>query len=85
MVLEEIKLEKISTKAMVGLLNSVGANGKTLLVVDQMTEEISKSSRNIPGVELRISPSISVRDILNAEKIVMTSGAVEKLQEVLGA
>lgn len=84
-VLEEIKLEKISTKAMVGLLNSVGANGKTLLVVDQTSEVISKSSRNIPGVELRISPSVSVRDILNAEKIVMTRGAVEKLQEVLGA
>jgi large subunit ribosomal protein L4 len=84
-VLDEIKLEKISTKAMVGLLNGVGAYGKTLLVVDQMTEEISKSSRSIPGVELRISPSISVRDILNAEKIVMTRGAVEKLQEVLGA
>lgn len=84
-VLEEIKLEKISTKAMVELLSGVGAHGKTLIVVDEMTEVINKSSRNIPGVELRVSPAISVRDILNAEKIVMTRGAVEKLQEVLGA
>ncbi len=84
-VLDEIKLEKISTKAMAEFLNSVGAYGKTLVVVDEMTEVLSKSSRNIPGVELRISPAISVRDILNAEKIIMTRGAVEKLQEVLGA
>jgi len=84
-VLDEIKLDKISTKAMAAFLNGVGANGKTLVVVDQVSEEISKSSRNIPGVEVRISPAISVRDILNAEKIVMTRGAVERLQEVLGA
>lgn len=84
-VLDEIKLEKISTKAMVAFLKGVGASGKALVIVDQATEEINKSARNIPGVEVRISPAVSVRDILNAEKIIMTRGAVEKLQEVLGA
>ena len=53
-------------------LSGVEAYGKTLMVLDEMTEEISKSSRNIPGVELRVSPGISVRDVLNADKIVMT-------------
>lgn len=84
-ILEEIKLDKISTKAMAAILNSVEAYGKTLLVLDGITEEIRKSSRNIPGVELRVAPAISVRDILNADKIVMTRGAVEKLQEVFVA
>ena len=84
-VLEELKLDKISTKAMAALLNKIEAYGKTLLVLDEITEEIRKSSRNIPGVELRLSPAISVRDILNADKIVMTRGAVEKLQEVFVA
>lgn len=81
-VVDEIKLDKISTKAMAGILDSVQAYGKTLLVLEGITEEIRKSSRNIPGVELRVAPAISVRDILNADKIVMTRGAVEKLQEV---
>jgi large subunit ribosomal protein L4 len=81
-VVEEIKLDKISTKAMAALLDGLGAYGKTLLVLEGITEEIRKSSRNIPGVELRVAPAISVRDILNADKIVMTRGAVEKLQEV---
>jgi large subunit ribosomal protein L4 len=81
-VLDEIKLDKISTKMMAGILDSVQAYGKTLLVLEGITEEIRKSSRNIPGVELRVAPAISVRDILNADKIVMTRGAVEKLQEV---
>lgn len=81
-VLDEFKLDKISTKAMAGILDSIQAYGKTLLVLEGITEEIRKSSRNIPGVELRVAPAVSVRDILNADKIVMTRGAVEKLQEV---
>ena len=81
-VLDEIKLDKISTKTMAGILDSAQAYGKTLVVLDGITEEIRMSSRNIPGVELRVAPAISVRDILNADKIIMTRGAVEKLQEV---
>lgn len=84
-VVDEINLEKISTKLMAAFLDSVEAYGKTLLVVDAMTEEIKKSARNIPGVEMRLSPAVSVRDVLNAEKIVMTRAAVERLQEVFGS
>lgn len=81
-VIEELKLDKISTKAMVGILDGLGAYGKTLLVLEALTDEVKKSTRNIPGVELRISPAVSVRDILNADKVVMTRGAIERLQEV---
>ncbi len=83
-VFDEIKMDTISTKAMAALLNSVEAYGKTLIVMDAISEEVRKSSRNIPGVELRIAPAVSVRDILNADKIVMNRAAVEKMQEVLG-
>jgi large subunit ribosomal protein L4 len=81
-ILDEFKLDKISTKALAGILDGFQAYGKTLLVLDGITDEIRLSSRNIPGVELRVAPAISVRDILNADKIVMTKVAVEKLQEV---
>lgn len=84
-VLDEIKLDGISTKKMAALLASVEAYGRTLVVIDNASEEIKLSSRNIPGVELRIAPAISVRDVLNADKIVMTRGAVEKLQEVFAS
>ncbi len=81
-MLDELKLDKISTKALVAILNGVDVSGKVLLVLEGITDEIRLSSRNIPGVELRVAPAISVRDILNADKIVMTRAAVEKLQEV---
>ncbi|MCE5315594.1 MAG: 50S ribosomal protein L4 [Armatimonadota bacterium] len=81
-VLDEIKLDGISTKKMAAFLKGVGATRKALVVLDGVSQDIWMSSKNIPGVELRIAPSVSVRDILNADKIVMTQAAVAKLEEV---
>ncbi|MDH7600830.1 MAG: 50S ribosomal protein L4 [Armatimonadota bacterium] len=84
-IIDELKLDKISTKAMAAFLDSVEAFGRTLIVLDTITEEVRLSARNIPGVELRLAPAVSVREILNAEKIIMTKAAAEKLQEVFGS
>lgn len=84
-IIDEIKLDKISTKAMAAFLDSVGAFGRTLIVADTISDELRLSVRNIPGVELRLSPAVSVREILNAERIIMTKAAAEKLQEVFGS
>ncbi|MCE5200682.1 MAG: 50S ribosomal protein L4 [Armatimonadota bacterium] len=81
-VVDEIKLDSISTKKMAALLKGLEATGKALVVLDGVTEEILKSSRNIPRLLIRVAPAVSVRDILNADKIVMTRGAVAKLEEV---
>ena len=81
-VVDEIKLDGISTKKMAAFLDGVGANRRALVVLDGASNEILLSSRNIPGVELRVAPSVSVRDILNADKIIMTRDAVAKLEEV---
>ena len=84
-ILDEIRMDAISTKKMVAILSSLDVVGRTLMVLESVSDEIMKSTRNIPGVEMRISPAISVRDILNADKIVMTRGAVEKLEEILAS
>lgn len=84
-VVESVDLEKISTKAMLEFIGSVGApvDGKILLVVDELTDTIRKSSQNLENVKVRLSPAVSVRDLLVANKTIMTKGAVEILQGVL--
>jgi large subunit ribosomal protein L4 len=84
-VVDEIKMDTISTKAMVAFLDSVEAFGRTVMVLDSITDEILKSSRNIPGVLLRVAPAISVRDVMNADKIVLSRAAVAKLEEVFAS
>lgn len=81
-VVDQIAMDKISTKEMASFLNRFEAFGRTLVLVETLSDEVRKSTRNIPGVDLRVAPAVSVRDLLNAEKIIITRAAAEKLQEV---
>ena len=80
-VVNSISLDEISSKKMAAILDSLEADGRALLVLDEQNEIVAKSARNIPGVILRIAPNLSVRDILNCDRIVITKGAVRKLEE----
>ena len=55
---------------------------KALVVLPEVNAFVVKSCANIPGVVTTLSSTINVYEILNAEKVVMTRAAVEKLQEV---
>ena len=53
-----------------------------LVVLDSMNTAVIKSCANIPQVKTTQYSTLSVYDILNAEKLVMTVEAVKKLEEV---
>ncbi len=55
---------------------------KALVVLPEVNAFVVKSCANIQGVTTTLSTTINVYEILNAEKVVMTRAAVEKLQEV---
>ncbi len=55
---------------------------KTLLVLPEVDKTVIKSCSNIPTAATTLYSTINVYEILNAEKLVMTRAAVEKLQEV---
>ena len=81
-VLDEIKLDAYKTKVMVDCLAAVGAAGKTLIVLDANDPMVIKSAANIKGVKTTQYNTINTYDIINADKVVMVKGAVEKLEEV---
>ena len=83
-IIDELKLDTISTKVMVEKLNKIGANGKVLLIVGASDETIKKSARNIPWLTLRVSPSVSTYDLLHADKIMFTQDALAKIEEAHG-
>ena len=55
---------------------------KTLVVLDSLDVNVIKSCNNIPVAKTTQFNTLSVYDILNAEKLVMTADAVKKLEEV---
>lgn len=83
-VLDSLTMDTHSTKTAVALLKALGVAGKTLLVLPDVNLTIYKSFRNIPGVEIRIAPQFSTKDVLDAERIIIVQGALEKINSVWG-
>ena len=81
-VVEKFDCPEFKTKTMVGMLNAVGATGKSLLVAPEVDKKVVKSAANIPGVKTTLATTLNVYDILNAGKFVISVDAAKKLEEV---
>ncbi len=81
-VVDDIKCTEFKTKTMVAMLNALGADKKSLVVLPEVDKFVVKSCANIPGVETTLFNTINVYDILNADKFIISKAAVEKLEEV---
>jgi len=84
-VIDGLTLEKPSTKTVRGLLKTLGATGRILLVLPGRDEVVEKSVRNLPDVRLLTVPGLNVYDILKAETLILTPEGVHTMQEVLAA
>ena len=81
-VVDAIKTDEFKTKTMVAMLKAIGADTKTLIVLDSVDKKVIKSAANIEGVKTTQVNTLNVYDILNCNKFVIVKGAVEKLEEV---
>ena len=84
-VLDSIELKEAKTKEFAKVMEAFKFDRKTLFVVDfeDQFDNAYLSMRNLPNVLMLTVDSINVYDIANADKLVMTKAAVEKVQEVL--
>ena len=81
-VVDSIKLESYKTKAVVEMLKALGAEGKALIVTAESDKTVVKSAANIPAVKTATVNTLSVYDILNYDKFIVSSEAVKKIEEV---
>ena len=80
-VIDELKMESIKTKAMVEFLAKVGAE-KAVIVTPEVNENVIKSARNIPGVVTTTAKILSVYDIVKAKSLVVDKAALAIIEEV---
>ena len=80
-VIDSLEFDAPKTKAMLEILSAFGAK-KTLIVVENSNENVYKSARNIPGVQVSHVNTLNVYDILKYEKFIVTKDAVSKIEEV---
>jgi len=81
-VLDAFGLEEIRTKALAGILASLGAGGRVLIVSPARDERLDLSARNLPAVEVLLADSLNVVDVLKADVLVIEQPAIARLEEV---
>ncbi|MDR7074792.1 MULTISPECIES: 50S ribosomal protein L4 [Bacillales] len=82
-VLEALAFDAPKTKDMMQVLSNLSADRKALVVTADYNDYVALSARNIPGVTVVTANGVSVLDVLNHDKLLMTKDAVEKVGEVL--
>ena len=83
-VVDALSLPEIKTREAVDLLQRLGVSGKAVLVDVAVDDKLSRSVRNVRGVSLVASGRLTAREVADASRVVVTKGAIEKLQEALG-
>ena len=81
-VVEGFDLDETKTKAMQSRLAGWKAEGKVLLVLPSRDERVELSARNLREVRVILADSLNVVDLLEADTIVFTRGALEKAEAV---
>ena len=82
---DSIKMEAIKTKDAVKTLKDLGIERKVLVVVD-IEEDFDNaylSFRNLQNVVMTSVEAMTILDIVDADKMVMTKAAAERIGEVL--
>jgi len=82
-VVESLAADAIKTKAAAEMLKTIGVTGKAVLVDVAVDEKLHKSVRNMPGVLFVATNRLTARDVIDAQRVVATRVAIEKLQEAL--
>jgi large subunit ribosomal protein L4 len=82
MVVEEITMDKPSTKQFAGILKSLNLDGKkTLFVSPEFNDNLYLSLRNIISVGGSLLSDINTYDIVNANVLVLTESAAKVFSE----
>lgn len=84
MVVDELAMETAKTRAMIGMLADLGVDSTVLLLLPERDEQVELSARNLPYVKVQRATNLSVRDLLGYDCVMVTRGAVEQIEGILG-
>lgn len=82
-ILDKFVVETNKTKDMKAILTNLNATGKTLIVVEELTDNVILGTRNLANIVLLEASEINTLDIVAADKMIVTEAAVKAIEEVL--
>ena len=80
-VLDELKLDEVKTKAMQNVLNNLNVS-KAMVVLADNDANVVLSTRNIPDVVTALPNTINVYDVLKYNTVILTKASAAAIEEV---
>jgi large subunit ribosomal protein L4 len=84
-VVEGLAFEGPRTKDAAAVLEAFGFDGLVLLVIAAPDESVEKSFRNLPQVKIDYPGNLSTYDLLYADRVLFTAGALDAMTSEPGA
>lgn len=85
-VVDSIDMEKPNTKGFNQILSNLNVTGeRSLIVTEAYDKNIYLSGRNLPDSEILEAGKLNTYQVLKAKNLVLTTGAVNKINESLSA
>ncbi|MBQ3310958.1 50S ribosomal protein L4 [bacterium] len=85
-VVKDLAIAEPKTKLMMSVLDSLKVTGKILIIADIKAAEnnnLELAARNIPSVKLLLPTNLNVKDLLEADSVIITESAVNEITERL--
>src|SRR5476651_995996 len=83
-VVEDFNFENIKTKSYIQFTTDLNVSDiKTLLVLGAANNNVYLSSRNLKRTKVILAEQLNTYDVLNAGKLILTTGALKTLEEAL--
>ena len=83
-VIEDLKLAGKTAEA-VKLFTKLGVDKTALVVVESKTPELSRATNNLQDIKVVSAAYVNVFDVMNADKVVFTTAALNSLTDRLTA
>lgn len=83
-VIEDFTVKNGKTSEATALLSKINAVKNTLIVVDNKTDDIVRSTNNLGNVKVVQAKYLNVFDVLNSDSIVATNAALDVISAWLG-
>ena len=80
-IVDALQADAPKTKPFAGLVEAFHITRKSLIVLNEPSEALVKSLRNLDAFELRSAQNLNALDVLNTSKLVITKDAFQRLEQ----
>ncbi len=82
-VLDKLALPEAKTKEMIKVLSNLKVESKALIVMDEKDDSVVRAAGNLKKVKTTLVSALSVYDIVNYDKFIVTKNAAKAIEEGL--